>query len=147
MADKVLCDKSDLVNVADAVRSKLGVTDTYYVSELSSAIQNIQTGGLGAIDGMNSDYGHDTPNFTLSNCTMKNFTFRDLDSSFALRGNVILENVAFYGGSVNISDSNLNNVNVSLVIFNGCSVTCSQTFYDAFLAGGNHSVDTNFNIV
>ena len=45
MADKVLCDKSDLINVADAVRSKLGVTDTYYVSELSSAIQNIQTGG------------------------------------------------------------------------------------------------------
>ena len=45
MEDKVLCNKSDLVNVADAVRSKLGVTDTYYVSELSSAIQNIQTGG------------------------------------------------------------------------------------------------------
>ena len=45
MADKVLCNKSDLVNIADAVRSKLGVTDTYYVSELSSAIQNIQTGG------------------------------------------------------------------------------------------------------
>ena len=44
MADKVLCDKSDLVNIADAVRSKLGVTNTYYVSELSSAIQNIQTG-------------------------------------------------------------------------------------------------------
>ena len=47
MADKVLCDKSDLVNIADAVRSKLGVTDTYYVSELSSAIQNIQTVGGG----------------------------------------------------------------------------------------------------
>lgn len=44
MEDKVICNKSDLVNVADAVRSKLGVTDTYYVSELSSAIQNIQTG-------------------------------------------------------------------------------------------------------
>ena len=48
MVDKVLCDKSDLVNVADAVRSKLGVTNTYYVSELSSAIQNIQTGGGGS---------------------------------------------------------------------------------------------------
>ena len=47
MADKVLCNKSDLVNIADAVRSKLGVTDTYYVSELSSAIQNIQTVGGG----------------------------------------------------------------------------------------------------
>ena len=46
MVDKVICNKSDLVNVADAVRSKLGVTDTYYVSELSSAIQNIQTGGI-----------------------------------------------------------------------------------------------------
>ena len=45
MVDKVLCDKTDLVNVADAVRSKLGVTNTYYVSELSSAIQNIQTVG------------------------------------------------------------------------------------------------------
>ena len=45
MVDKVLCNKSDLVNVADAVRLKLGVTDTYYVSELSSAIQNIQTVG------------------------------------------------------------------------------------------------------
>ena len=52
MVDKVLCDKSDLVNVADAVRSKLGVTNTYYVSELSSAIQNIQTGGsqTGVVD-------------------------------------------------------------------------------------------------
>ena len=46
MEDKVICNKSDLVNSADAVRSKLGVTDTYYVSELSSAIQNIQTGGI-----------------------------------------------------------------------------------------------------
>ena len=51
MVDKVLCDKSDLVNIADAVRSKLGVTDTYYVSELSSAIQNIQTGGGGSSSG------------------------------------------------------------------------------------------------
>ena len=52
MVDKVICNKSDLVNVADAVRSKLGVTDTYYVSELSSAIQNIQTGGgqTGVVD-------------------------------------------------------------------------------------------------
>lgn len=52
MEDKVICNKSDLVNVADAVRSKLGVTDTYYVSELSSAIQNIQTGGgqTGVVD-------------------------------------------------------------------------------------------------
>ena len=51
MVDKVICNKSDLVNVADAVRSKLGVTDTYYVSELSSAIQNIQTGGGGSTSG------------------------------------------------------------------------------------------------
>ena len=52
MEDKVICNKSDLVNVADAVRSKLGVTDTYYVSGLSSAIQNIQTGGGGSQTGV-----------------------------------------------------------------------------------------------
>ena len=44
MADKIICNKSDLTAVADAVRSKLGVTDTYYVSELSSAIDSIPTG-------------------------------------------------------------------------------------------------------
>ena len=46
MEDKVICNKSDLVNTADAIRSKLGVTDTYYVSEFSSAIQSIETGGI-----------------------------------------------------------------------------------------------------
>lgn len=56
MEDKVLCDKSDLVNIADSVRSKLGVTDTYYVSELSSAIQNIQTGGGGSSVGVQSNW-------------------------------------------------------------------------------------------
>lgn len=43
MADKVLCDKTDLVSIANAVRSKSGTSDTYYVSELGAAVQNIQT--------------------------------------------------------------------------------------------------------
>lgn len=43
MADKILCDKTDLVNIANAVRSKNGTSNTYYVSELGTAVQNIQT--------------------------------------------------------------------------------------------------------
>ena len=43
MAAKILCDKTDLVNIADAVRSKNGTSNTYYVSELGTAVQNIQT--------------------------------------------------------------------------------------------------------
>ena len=42
--DKIICNKADLVSVADTIRSKLGVTDTYYVSELSDAIGRIPTG-------------------------------------------------------------------------------------------------------
>ena len=42
--DKIICNKSDLTSVADTIRSKLGVTDTYYVSELSDAIERIPTG-------------------------------------------------------------------------------------------------------
>ena len=42
--DKIICKKSDLTSIADTVRSKLGVTDTYYVSELSDAIERIPTG-------------------------------------------------------------------------------------------------------
>lgn len=38
--DKIICKKSDLTSVADTIRSKLGVTDTYYVSELSSVISD-----------------------------------------------------------------------------------------------------------
>ena len=41
MADKVICNKSDLVNIANSVRTKLGVTDSYYVSDLSGAIDSI----------------------------------------------------------------------------------------------------------
>ena len=41
MADKVICNKSDLVNIANSVRTKLGVTNLYYVSDLSGAIDSI----------------------------------------------------------------------------------------------------------
>lgn len=44
MADKVICNKSDLVNIANSVRTKLGVTNPYYVSDLSGAIDSISTG-------------------------------------------------------------------------------------------------------
>lgn len=43
MADKVICNKSDLVNIANSVRTKLGVADSYYVSDLSGAIDSIST--------------------------------------------------------------------------------------------------------
>lgn len=43
--EKIICNKSELIDVADAIRSKLGVTNTYHVSELSDAINSISTGG------------------------------------------------------------------------------------------------------
>ena len=42
--EKIICNKSDLTAVADAIRTKLGVTDSYHVSELSNAINSISTG-------------------------------------------------------------------------------------------------------
>lgn len=44
MADKIICNKSDLVNIADSVRTKLGVTDSYHVADLSGAIDSISAG-------------------------------------------------------------------------------------------------------
>ena len=40
MADKIICNKSDLVNIADAIRTKLDVIDTYYVPDLGSTVSN-----------------------------------------------------------------------------------------------------------
>ena len=44
MADKVLCEKNDLVAVANAIRSKNGTTNTYKVNQLASAVENISSG-------------------------------------------------------------------------------------------------------
>ena len=43
MADKVLCEKSDLVAVANAIRSKNGKTESYKVNELSGAVSGLQS--------------------------------------------------------------------------------------------------------
>ena len=116
---------------------------------LSSVDVTVNVSGLGDIDGQNTVYGIDAPRFRLSNCKMKNFTFQGVDSSFDLTRNVTLEKVNFEGCSVNILNSDLENLELELmyVSFIRCSVTCSQTFYDAFLAGANYYEDTNFNIV
>ena len=114
---------------------------------LSSVGVTVNVSGGGDITGNNINYGIDSPQFNLSNCKMRDFIFRDLDSSFFLKGNVTLENINFGGCSVTFLNSGLENVELSNVVFVRCSVTCSQAFYDAFLAGGNYYEDTNFNIV
>ena len=43
MADKVLCEKSDLVAVANAIRSKNGTTESYKVNQLANAVSNLQS--------------------------------------------------------------------------------------------------------
>lgn len=48
MSEKVLCEKSDLVAIANAVREATGSAENYNVSELSAAtIGAISTGGSG----------------------------------------------------------------------------------------------------
>lgn len=37
MSEKVICDKEDLIAIADAVRTSAGSTGTYNVPELSAA--------------------------------------------------------------------------------------------------------------
>lgn len=43
MTGKVICDKTDLVAIADAVRSKNGSSNTYYVNELADAVQELDS--------------------------------------------------------------------------------------------------------
>ena len=44
MDDKILCEKNDLVAVANAIRSKRGTTESYKVNQLASAVENISSG-------------------------------------------------------------------------------------------------------
>lgn len=45
MADLIVANKSDLVNIADAVRSKTGSTETMALDEMPTAISGISGGG------------------------------------------------------------------------------------------------------
>lgn len=44
--ERVICDKSLLVNIADAIRSITGSTQTYYPSELPSQVLLAQLSSL-----------------------------------------------------------------------------------------------------
>lgn len=56
MEDKIICNKSDLVNAANSIRSKLSVTNTYKVSELSGAIDSIPSGGTPSLQSKSVTY-------------------------------------------------------------------------------------------
>ncbi len=43
----LICSKQELVDIADAVRTKTGSTDTFVIGELPQAISGIETGGGG----------------------------------------------------------------------------------------------------
>jgi hypothetical protein len=45
----VICDKTELVAVADAIREKTGSTDDLTVSGLASAVSGIEAGGSGGV--------------------------------------------------------------------------------------------------
>lgn len=45
----VICDKTDLVAVADAIRGKTGSTDDLTVGGLTSAVSGIESGGSGGV--------------------------------------------------------------------------------------------------
>ena len=100
----------------------------------------------GTVSGDGMSVGVDSPRFILFNCNMTNFIFPGLSVQLVLNENVRLEDVNFVESNVTIY-LNVDNVDLNRVTFENCIVTCSQTFYDAFLAGDNHSVGTNFNIV
>lgn len=53
MADKILCDKQDLIDIADSVRAKTNTTKEFYVSELSAAIDGIT--GMSGVTERDSD--------------------------------------------------------------------------------------------
>ena len=49
---KKLYEESDVQAIADAIREKNGLTDTYTVSQMAAAISAIETGGGGLPEGM-----------------------------------------------------------------------------------------------
>ena len=43
--EKILCDKQDLVAIADSIRARTGTTETYRVPELGTTVSSIMGGG------------------------------------------------------------------------------------------------------
>ena len=58
---KKLYEESDVQAIANAIRTKNGLTDTYTVSQMAAAISAIETGGGGLPEGMTTGTFQRTP--------------------------------------------------------------------------------------
>lgn len=81
MALKLYSD-TDIQNIANAIRTKNGSSDTYKVSEMASAIQNIPSGGGGALSLIDTiTIPEDVRAFNLD---LTKYAYSDYDMAFAI---------------------------------------------------------------
>lgn len=140
--EKVICNKSDLVNIANSIRTKLGVTDTYYVSELSNAIDSISTGvqlptltnpGT-ALDLISGKELIDQDGNVVTG-TIPTKTSSDLTSS----GATVTVPSGYYASSVSKSVSTVTQATPSISVNSSGLITASTTQSEGYVTAGTKS--------
>ena len=83
---KVLVEETNLENIADSIRAKNGTQETYLPSEMSTAIDNLPSGGGGdynaKIDGSITYYSSYGVKGLISEADLEGITFSSLNSAF-----------------------------------------------------------------
>ena len=140
--EKIICNKSDLVNIANSVRTKLGVTDTYYVSELSDAIDSISTGvqlptltNPGTSSDLLSGKELIDQNGTKVTGTIVTKTSSDLTSS----GATVTVPAGYYASSASKSVSTATQATPSISVNSSGLITASVTQNTGYVSAGTKS--------
>lgn len=122
-----LYNETDIEAIADAIRAKNGSSDTYKVSEMADAIDDIPTGG-GSVDYTDQDWpaGAITSNIT----QFKNYNGQNAFYGRSGITSITLPNLTLFGSSTfagipNVTRINLPNANV-VDYSNGLFISCPK---------------------
>ena len=140
--EKVICNKSDLVNIANSVRTKLGVTDSYYLSQLSGAVDSIPTGiqlptliNPGAASDLLVGKELIDQNGNVVTGTIPTKTSSDLTSS----GATVTVPAGYYASSMSKSVSTATQATPSISINSSGLITASATQSAGYISSGTKS--------
>lgn len=146
--EKIICNKSELVDVADAIRTKLGVTDSYMVSQLGSAISNELTKKLPTLTnpGTASDLLSGKELIDQDGNVVTGTIATKTSSNLTSSGATVTVPSGYYASSASKSVSTATQATPSISVSSSGLITASATQSEGYVSSGTKSATKQLTI-